>query len=303
MNAGAVPVFAEIDETLCPDPNALAAALTPRTKAVLPVHMCGAMAQIDRIKHFCDQQGLLLVEDACQALGATFKGQALGTFGRVGCFSFDPVKTVTCGEGGAVVTDDEQLYRRADSYADHGHDHIGNDRGLEKHPLLGLNFRISELNAAVGLAQLRKLDRMLAIQRAHKEKLKAALAPFTAVTLRSLPDEDGDSATFLSFFLPDEDTTRRVARTLAQAGVDGCFYWYDNNWHYLRQWEHLKHLQSAARLPLNLLAQPPDYSKVKLPHSDAIMGRTISMQIKLGWSEGDLAQRVEKITAVLQKHG
>jgi len=301
LAAGAVPIFAEIDETLCLDPQALPDAVTPRTKAVLPVHMCGAMARIDEIKTFCDQKELILIEDACQALGGTFKGRSLGTFGRMGCFSFDPVKTVTCGEGGGVVTDDEQLYLKADAYADHGHDHIGNDRGLEGHPLLGLNFRISELNAAVGLAQLRKLDHMLTVQRAHKKRLLEAFAPFSFVTQRTLPDEAGDSATFLSFLLPDEDSTRHASQALAQAGVDSCFYWYDNNWHYLRQWEHLKRLQSTARLPLTLLEQCPDYSTTNLPQSDAIMGRTISMQIKLGWTAEDLDRRTEKIAEVLKR--
>lgn len=299
LAAGAVPVFAEIDDTLCLDPQRLEAALSPRTRAVVPVHMCGAMAHIDRIKAFCDAKGLVLIEDACQALGGTFQGKALGTFGRMGCFSFDPVKTITCGEGGAVVTDDTALYDIAHAYADHGHDHIGNDRGLEGHPILGTNLRISELNAAVGLAQLRKLDWILERQRGHKAALVDALARFEQVTFRAIPDEAGDSATFLSFFLPDENQARATARALAAAGVDGCFYWYDNNWHYLRKWEHLKKLQATARLPLALLDRRPDYAAVSVPRSDALIGRTISMQIKLGWSPEELAARIAKIETVL----
>ena len=124
LSAGAVPVFAEIDETLCLDPEGIESVITPHTKAVLPVHMCGAMARIDEIHKLCVKKDLVLIEDACQSLGATFEGKAVGTFGRMGCFSFDPVKTITCGEGGAVVTDDKELYTIADAYADHGHDHI-----------------------------------------------------------------------------------------------------------------------------------------------------------------------------------
>ena len=299
--AGAVPVFAEIDETLCLDPEAVKAAITPRTRAVLPVHMCGSMAQIDILKQLCDQNGLMLIEDACQSVGATYKGQALGTFGQIGCFSFDPVKTITCGEGGAVITQDENLYMRSDQYADHGHDHVGNDRGLEDHPILGTNFRISELNAAVGLAQLRKLDTILETQRSNKEALKEALSRFPEVSFRRIPDPAGDSATFLSFFLSDEERSRNVARDLGHAGVDGCFYWYDNNWHYIRQWHHLKKLEAAAKLPIELMDDLPDYGAVNLPQSDRIMGRVISMQIKLSWTEEDLSQRKEKIEAVLSK--
>ncbi len=187
LNAGAVPVFAEIDETLCLDPEEIEPAVTSRTRAVLPVHMCGSMARIEAIKQLCDEKGLILIEDACQAVGATFNGKALGTFGHMGCFSFDPVKTITCGEGGAIITNDRELYTTADAYADHGHDHIGNDRGLEGHPILGTNFRISELNAAVGLAQLRKLDFILEKQRSHKKAIKDALAEFAEITFREDP--------------------------------------------------------------------------------------------------------------------
>ena len=300
LNAGAVPVFAEIDETLCLDPEAVSAAITPRTKAVLPVHMCGAIARIDEINNLCNKKGLVLIEDACQAFGATLDGKALGTFGQMGCFSFDPVKTITCGEGGAVVTNDKDLYQTADAYSDHGHDHIGNDRGLEGHPILGTNFRISELNAAVGLAQLRKLDLILEKQRTNKKAIKEALAQFSEITFRKILDEKGDSATFLSFFLPEESRARKIASDLGQAGVDACFYWYDNNWHYIRQWEHLKELKSAAELPLKLLEHCPDYEKVELPRSDSIMSRTISMLIKLSWTEEELVQRIGKIVNVVK---
>jgi 8-amino-3,8-dideoxy-alpha-D-manno-octulosonate transaminase len=298
--AGAVPVFAEIDETLCLDPENVEAAITPRTRAVMPVHMCGSMARIDEISNICKQKELMLIEDACQALGAAFKGKTVGTFGHMGCFSFDPVKTITCGEGGAVVTSDKTLYIAAQAYADHGHDHIGSDRGLEGHPVLGTNFRISELNAAVGVAQLRKLDFILDKQQRHKKTIKDALAQLPEITFRKIPDAKGDSATFLSFFLPDESITRKTAQALGRAGLDACFYWFDNNWHYIRQWDHFKKIKSLAKLPLQLLTSRPDYETLKLPRSDEIMGRTISMLIKLSWTDEELTQRTEKIVDVIK---
>ena len=303
LSVGAVPVFAEIDDTLCLAPEAIEAVITPRTKAVIPVHMCGAMARVDEIKDVCHRKGLILVEDACQAFGATLNGKALGTFGQAGCFSFDPVKTITCGEGGAVVTDDEAIYRTMDSYADHGHDHKGNDRGLEGHAILGTNYRISELNAAVGLAQLRKLDFILDKQRAHKEQIKEALTQFSEIAFRKIPDEQGDSATFLSFLLPHESGAREAAKGLSQAGVDGCFYWYDNNWHYIRNWDHLKKLRSAARLPLTLLPVYPDYEQVQLPQSDSLMKRTISILINISWTQTELVHRIERMVDALKAQG
>lgn len=303
LQAGAVPVFADIDETLCLAPESIEKVLTKRTRAVMPVHMCGAMARIDEIRTICDRKGLVLIEDTCQALGATFNGQALGTFGHAGCFSFDSVKTITCGEGGGVVTNDRDIYKRADAYADHGHDHMGDDRGLEDHLILGSNFRISELNAAVGLAQLRKLDWILEKQRAHKKAFKDAMAGFAGITWRRLPDEAGDSATFLSFFLPDAARAGRIAAKLKDAGVDSCFYWFDNNWHYLRHWGHLKKLISAARLPIQLMDNLPDYDRLELPVSDSIMGRLISMQIKLSWTAEEVDRRIENIGKVLKAEG
>jgi 8-amino-3,8-dideoxy-alpha-D-manno-octulosonate transaminase len=300
LDAGAVPIFSEIDETLCLDPESIESVISSRTKAVMTVHMCGAMAFIEEIRSFCDKKGLVLIEDACQSLGATFNGKSLGTFGRMGCFSFDPVKTITCGEGGAVVTDDKELYTLADAYADHGHDHIGSDRGLEMHPILGTNFRISELNAAVGLAQLKKLDIILEKQRLHKNAIKDSLAQFPEISFRKIPDPKGDSATFLSFFLPNESRTRELAASLGTAGVDSCFYWYDNNWHYIRQWDHFKELQSTAKLPITLIKEIPQYDKIKFPKSDRIMARTISMLIKLSWTEEELLQRIERIEKVFK---
>ncbi len=299
LSAGAIPVFGEIDETLCLDPDRLEDAVTSRTRAILPVHMCGSMARIDEIAQFCARKGLVLIEDACQALGAVYQGKALGAFGQMGCFSFDPVKTITCGEGGAVITNDAGLYEKAHSYADHGHEHVGSDRGLEGHPILGTNHRISELNAAVGLAQLRKLDRILEVQRASKTAIKEALTAIPGLTFRKVPDENGDSATFLSFLLSSEDRTRQAALDLGRAGVDGCFYWYDNNWHYLRRWEHLKKMASAFRLPQTLTGRCPDYERVHLPQSDNIIKRLISMQIKLSWTEADIALRIEKMRRAL----
>lgn len=295
LSAGAIPVFSEIDETLCLDPGRLEDVITSRTKAVVPVHMCGAMARIDEIKKTCDAHGLILMEDACQSLGATYQGKALGTFGSAGCFSFDAVKTVTCGEGGALITDDEGLYQRADQFADHGHDHLGGpDRGADDHPILGTNFRISELNAAVGLAQLNKLDSILNTQRKNKYALKNAMADIPEVTFRYIPDAAGDSATFLSFFLPTEDRTRQIASNLAGNGI-GSPYWYDNNWHYFRKWHHLKKMSRSARLSAELCDNLPDYNKVVLNASDNIMKRTISMQIMLSWTQEDIENRIQAI--------
>ena len=104
----------------------------------------------------------------------------------------------------------------------------------------------------------------------------------------------------LPFFLSDEKTAREATRALGKAGVDGCFYWYDNNWHYIRQWDHIKQIKSAAKLPVELMENIPDYEKLEMARSDSIMSRAISMQIKLGWTEDELNQRIEKTVDVIK---
>ena len=165
-----------------------------------------------------------MLEDACQSIGATYKGKFLGTIGDAGTFSFDFVKTITCAEGGVVMTNNENIYIKCDGYTDHGHDHIGNDRGAELHPFIGYNFRISELHAAVGLAQLKKLDQFLAIQKKNHQYLQAELARIPEITFRTIPDPGGDSHTFLSWFMPSREMTEAVvAEMKAQQAFGGKF--------------------------------------------------------------------------------
>ena len=171
LSVGAVPVLVDVDDTLTLSPDAVKAAITNKTKCIMPVHMCGSMADLDALMSICKEHNLLLLEDACQSIGGTYKGKKLGTIGNAGTFSFDFVKTITCAEGGAVMTNDQSVYEKCDGYTDHGHDHKGIDRGADLHPFIGYNYRISELHAAVGLGQIKKLDKFLSIQ---KKKSHAA---------------------------------------------------------------------------------------------------------------------------------
>ena len=181
---GALPVFAEIDETLCLSAAGIRKVLTPKTKGICLVHMCGGMANMDEIMAVVNEHKLVLVEDAGQAFGASYKGTFVGLFGKTGCYSFDFFKIATAGEGGVLVTNDEAAYKLADSYSDHGHDHVGNNRGMEQHPVIGFNYRISELHAAVGLAQIKKLDNFLSIQRKNNKAFRDILSTIPEITFR-----------------------------------------------------------------------------------------------------------------------
>lgn len=302
LSIGAVPVLVDVDNTLTLDPAAVRQAITPRTKCIMPVHMCGAMADLDPLLAICKEHSIILLEDACQSTGAQYKGRHLGTIGQAGTLSFDFVKTVTCAEGGAVLTNSEELYTRADGYTDHGHDHKGVDRGADLHPFIGYNYRISELHAAVGLAQIRKLDMFLAIQKKNHGQLKAILSTIPEITFRQIPDPSGDSCTFLSWFLPTEELTRNLVAELKEQGIlAGNFYWFDNNWHYYRKWTHLHQAASLNRLPEAQQTALKKLTPDAFPVSDRIMGRCISTAISLAWTEEQTKDKGEKIVAAVRK--
>ena len=301
ISMGAIPVLVDVDETLTLNPIAVQAAITPKTKCVMPVHMCGSMADLDALKTICELNNLILLEDACQSIGGTYKGKKLGTIGHAGTFSFDFVKTITCGEGGVVMTNNKDVYTKADLFTDHGHDHLGVDRGADLHPYLGYNFRISELHAAVGLAQIQKLPTFLEIQRKNQAKIKQALAQFSEITFRQVPDEEGDSCSFLSWFLPTEELTRAFAAEMKIRGIlAGNFYWYDNNWHYIKKWDHLKQVKSLYPLSNEQKIALQNLQTQNFSKSDAIMSRCISTAISLLWTEEQLQDKINKMVEVLK---
>lgn len=302
LSMGAVPVLVDIDETLTLNPAAVKAAITPKTKCIMPVHMCGSMADLDALKAICDEHQLILLEDACQSIGGTYKGKHLGTIGHAGTFSFDFVKMITCGEGGVVMTNDQNIYTKCDAFTDHGHDHLGVDRGADLHPFLGYNFRISELHAAVGLAQIRKLDTFLTIQRRNNHILRLYLEQVPGISFRVVPDPSGDSASFLSWFLPSQDKMEKAIEALKSAGIfAGNFYWYANNWHYIKKWDHLKNVQSLYALNEAQQTALKKLSNTKFEISDAIMSRCVSTAISLTWTEEQVHAKGAQFLQVLKE--
>jgi 8-amino-3,8-dideoxy-alpha-D-manno-octulosonate transaminase len=302
LSVGAVPVLVDVNDSLTMDPVSVRKALTPATRCIMPVHMCGSMADMDKILEICRDHKLLLLEDACQSIGASYKGKSLGTFGDAGTLSFDFVKTITCAEGGAVLTNDKKIYTNCDGYSDHGHDHIGNDRGAEQHPFVGYNYRISELHAAVGLAQFRKLDTFLSIQKKNHQFLQAELAKIPGIKFRTIPDPAGDSYTFLSWFMPSRELTEAVVSEMKNLQIfGGNFYWFEHNWHYIRKWDHLKTEKTLNRLSPDQAAALKKLDTQNFSKSDAVMGCCISTAIGLSWTEDQLREKASGLVAAIKK--
>ena len=302
LSVGAIPVMVDVDETLTLNPSAVRKAITPKTKCIMPVHMCGSMADMDALKAICKEHNLLLLEDACQSIGGTYHGKHLGTIGDAGTFSFDFVKTMTCGEGGVVLTNNADVYTKCDGYTDHGHDHAGADRGADLHPFIGYNYRISELHAAVGLAQIKKLPDFLAIQKRNHTILKNMLAEIPEISFRSVPDPNGDSCTFLSWFLPNKEVASNLVSIMKAEGIlAGNFYWFDNNWHYIRKWDHLKNSITLNALSPEIKTAVMHHANKDFSASDAIMNRCISTAISLAWTEEEVNDKGRKMVAAIKK--
>ncbi|MBN1827631.1 MAG: DegT/DnrJ/EryC1/StrS family aminotransferase [Deltaproteobacteria bacterium] len=301
LEVGALPVVADIDDTFNLDPEKIEQCLSPRTKAIIPVHMCGAPARIQRIIEVARKRKLLVLEDAAQCCGGTLGGRKVGSFGDMGAFSFDFVKTITTGEGGMVVTDDESLYLRADQYHDQGHVHDPSlPRALEKHDLIGFNYRMGELQGAIGLAQLRKIDDIINAQRANKARIKALLREIEGIAFRGMVDPQGDTATFLAFTFPGYAEAKRFQQAASPHGLDTTLF-KDNAWHYVLNWEHF-----LSKATVNSKQYPFSSSVFKdrwkvtadmIPYADDILGRTLFTGVPVKMTD----EQFEKIAGAVRK--
>jgi dTDP-4-amino-4,6-dideoxygalactose transaminase len=275
---GATPVLAEVDDSFCLDPADVAAKITPHTKAILVVHMLGGVARLDELKTLADAHGIALIEDCAQALGATYQGQGVGGIGTIGTYSFNENKTITCGDGGAVVTNDRALYERCFAVHDQGHAPYRLEAKYAERPFLGMNFRMTELSGAVLVAQLRKLDFIVAHLRENKAIVKTVLAEVPELEYRHLVDPEGDLATHLVVTLPTAEIAEAVAKDVGSITLGA------SGWHVYSKMDHVLSRRTATGkgCPFDCGHAdhaPGEYWAGMLPKSDALLGRSISIGI------------------------
>lgn len=274
--AGATPVLAEVDRSFDLDPADVEARITPRTRAILLVHMLGTPGRIEELRQVASRHGIALIEDCAQAFGATYRGRWVGTHGVMGMYSFNEFKTVTSGDGGMVVTDDEQLYRRA--FAMHDQGHSPNRKGLEvgARPFLGLNFRMTELEGAVLVAQVRKLGSIRRHLAENASIVRSIIEEVPEIDFRELPDPDGDLATHLVVIFPDRRMADAVTEELGSITLDR------SGWHVYTHMEHLLERRTATGrgYPFGVADHPvPEYRAGMLPATDALLARSMSFSI------------------------
>jgi len=262
--AGLIPVLAEIDDSLTLDVDDIERKITPRTKAIMPVHMLGNPCNMDRIMELAKKHNLWVLEDACQAAGASYKGKKVGSIGHMGAFSLNIFKTINSGDGGLVVTNDFMLYETAFGVHDQGHkpSRLGLEVGSRN--ILGLNFRMNEITAAVALVQLSKIERILDTLRKKREKLKHLISEAEGFKFRTLNDPQGDCATLCTVIFDSKEQADKVSKALGSKTVD------QSGWHVYANMEHvLNHLKS--------LGQP--HTKGSYPKTDDILSRAMNISV------------------------
>lgn len=293
LECGAVPVFTEVNRTLNMDPEDLARKITPKTKAIIPVHMLGAAAPVAEILEIADRHSIPVLEDAAQACGGQYRGRPLGSWGRAGAFSFDFGKALTTGEGGMVVTDREPVYSSARAYSDHGHEsNPAVPRGEDTRSAPGFNYRMMELQGAIGLVQLAKLDGAVKRQRENKARIKQALQGITAVRFREFADEKGETGDTLVLFLDDPKAASRAARDLLAEGLRFRILPEALTWHFAGTWEHM--LPGIGRDRGKALAR-------EWPLSEALLRRAIAIPIFIKMDDAKLQWTIDRLVKVLRQ--
>jgi 8-amino-3,8-dideoxy-alpha-D-manno-octulosonate transaminase len=309
--ARAIPIVAEVDKSLTMDPLDFEKKITPRTKAVIPVHMRGMPAKMDKILEIARRHNIKVIEDVAQANGGSFKGKMLGSFGDIGCFSLQFHKIITSGEGGILATDNDLYYTRAQAY----HDVAAcwrKDRfappEFEGEIFFGQNYRMSELTGAVALAQFRKLNDIVSRMRKNKKLIKDRIKDLPNIEFREVTDEAGDTAICLVFFLPRADQVEAFVKALNAEGVEagGIYNKGVPDWHIYPHWKMLieKMMPTKQGCPFNCAQSGPvpDYKPDACPQTMAWLGRSVHLDIppQLGAKDCEqIAEGIRKVASVL----
>ncbi|MEW6359050.1 MAG: DegT/DnrJ/EryC1/StrS family aminotransferase [Planctomycetota bacterium] len=301
----AIPVICEVNDSLNIDPEDMERKITPQTKAVIVVHMRGLCADMDEIMAVARRHELRVIEDVAQACGGSYKGRMLGTFGDCGCFSFDFYKIAMSGEGGFVITNDEFLHTRAQSWHDTAACWRPDRYARERMPgelFCGENYRMSELQGAVALAQIRKLKGYLDGLRRAKKAVRDRLDLPGGFSLRRQPDPAGDTAIAMIVFAPSPEKAKALIAALKERGVSagGRFDATVRDWHIYSNWEHIleRKTLTAEGCPFTCpyyKGALPDYHPDMCPKTLDFLSRSVHIGVSGSWNDAKCAEIAKTI--------
>jgi 8-amino-3,8-dideoxy-alpha-D-manno-octulosonate transaminase len=297
---GAIPILAEVDESLTLDPRDVERKITTHTRAIIPVHMRGSVCDLDAILDIARRNKLKVLEDCAQACGATYKDRFCGTVGDAGAFSMQHFKMITAGEGGIVTTRDENVWKRAAVRHDSALQFWKPDTTWPT--FAGDNYRMDEMRAALALAQLDRLPRILARCRQIKQALHARLGDLPGVRLQTLHDPAGDCGIVFAMFLKDGDHARRFSEALTAEGCrNGTIYNREiPDRHIYTAWDYVleKHTHDPSGWPWTAARRPIAYQRDMLPQTLDVLGRCVAIPISQHWSDELLEQVVSAVRKV-----
>jgi len=297
---GAIPVVAEINESLTLDPADLERKITPFTKAIIPVHMRGTPCDMDAIMAVARRHGLKVLEDCAQANGGTYKGRVLGSIGDAGAFSLQHYKVITAGEGGIVTTNDETIYRRAAVRHDSALQFWRADENWES--FAGENMRMSEVHAALGLAQFGRMPGILQRCRQVKRALRERTRDLAGIRQQPLPCADGDCGIAFNFFLREGTAARQFSEQLTAAGVPNATIYNKQipDRHIYNAWDYVmeKRTSDPTGWPWTAAHRPIEYRQDMLPATLDILGRCVSIGLSQHWTEQHIAAAADAIRRV-----
>src|SRR5579864_9475764 len=298
LTCGAIPVIVDIDESLTIDPRAIEAAIGPRTRAVVPVHMWGAACDMDAIMNIARRRNLIVIEDACQGVGGGYEGRKLGSIGHIGAFSFNYYKNMTCGEGGGVAVNDDVWAERARCAIDPCH-FYWQGRSDAVQPFSGNGARASELMGAMLNVQLDRIDPMVAAMRAQKRAILDGTRALGNLGLRPAPmnSPDDDCATHVMYNLPSAEAATRFSQLFpcAIAGRTGR--------HNYTEWDQILMGAGAAHPAMNPFTMPANaecrraYSKDMCARSLEILNRTVMVATHPDHTGRDIDDIIHNIDA------
>jgi 8-amino-3,8-dideoxy-alpha-D-manno-octulosonate transaminase len=301
--AGAVPIFAEVDDTLGLDAVDVASKITERTAAVIPVHLENTACDLDPLMAVTTGRGLTVIEDAAQAMGASYHGRPLGSIGDLGCFSLQLDKNVTSGEGGLVTTSDDRLYMRAARYQDQGGQFItshGGGRGDElDEAFVGENLRMTEVAGAIAVEQLRKLPGLIEGMRTNRDRVLKGVGEIEGLQPRRSPDPAGDGGSSITWFLPTPEKAKRFVSALLAEGVPAGRF-YGGKPVYLTPSIVEKRTVTNKGGPWHCAEHPTDvsYHQGLCPRTEDLASRNVIVPIGAGYSPEDCDDIAEAITKV-----
>jgi 8-amino-3,8-dideoxy-alpha-D-manno-octulosonate transaminase len=291
IESRATPICAEIDNTLNLDPKDLVRRITPHTKAVIVVHMLGCPARLPEISAICREHNLVLIEDTAWGCGGSLAGKALGTWGDVGTFSFDFAKTITTGEGGMILFRNEAVWKKAMAWHDHGHENNPTvPRWEDTRASSGFNYRMMELQGAVGLAQLRKLPSIVTAQRANQDRLWQAIFDLPGIVRRESPEGSYETADALVFFVESNSVAQRCREELLKVGLATKILPEAYTWHFAGTWLHMPELVTAHKGSL----------ESDFPNSRAILSRAVSIPVGVNLPDNAPVQLRQAIQMALK---